>query len=108
MAGINISYGETLFLQRRRLGLSQSEMARAISATRTKYGRWERDQEECRLACPPLQDISDTEIATIKRRREGVTQKDVAKELNVSRYWVSQMETGQAGSDRLTKYWDSE
>lgn len=102
----SLSVGERLFLRRRRLGWSQREAARHMKVSRTKYGRYERDQEECPVGADPIEYLTDNEQATILRRREGLTQKDVADEIGMSRYWVSKMETGGADAERIKSLMD--
>lgn len=49
--------------------------------------------------------IHPHEICFLMRRRAGIKQKDLAKTLGVSRYWVNAMERGSADCTALVNYW---
>lgn len=42
----------------------------------------------------------------VMRRREGMTQRQLANELGVSRQWVNLMENGLESDDLLDEYWN--
>jgi len=98
----SLTSGELLLVARKRIGLSQSEMASFHGTTRTKYGKMERDQMEPNgVKLPTIGSLATHEEAMILRRRAGHTQKEIAGEIGLSRHWVSKMETGQAPCERL-------
>jgi len=50
---------------------------------------------------PPLKH----ELCYLKRRRMGLTQKEVGEELGYTKYWVRLMEQGRVDSSALERYW---
>lgn len=47
------------------------------------------------------------ERCVLQRRRAGYTQKRVAKEMKLCRYWVNLMENGTVDCTPLTSYWNA-
>jgi DNA-binding XRE family transcriptional regulator len=106
-SSIKPTNAEKLFLMRRRQGLSQLDMAKALGISPFAYGMLERGevavaQHSVSLSGP----LSDAERCVLMRRRAGFTQKRVAKELGCSRAWVNKMERGEAKIDELLWYWE--
>ncbi len=106
MAQQYLTIGERMLIVRKRRGLSQKQAAEQVNVSRATWSKWERDLVE-----PPFGTMmglapSPHELTMIQRRRKGMTQKDIAEEVGCSRYWVSQMETGQADSKVLEGYWE--
>lgn len=99
-----LSNGETLLIDRRRRGLNQADAAASHGIGRAVYSRWELD-----LSRGPrvrLGRLRPHERCLLYRRRAGTTQGEVAEALEVSRYWINQMEVGRASCDPLLWYWE--
>ena len=107
-----LTEGETLFILRRRKGCTQSVAGEVIGVSRHEYGKIERDM----LDTKPIPDsrplvfsqLSDSEKCTIIRKREDVTQKELASILSMSRFWINQMELGRADPYVLVSFWEKQ
>ncbi len=90
-------------IERRRAEQSQREAAAVKEVSLYRFRRWESGDE----AAPAvdLGDLEPYEACFLRRRRAGVSLKDLADAMNVSRWWLCQMEYGRAGSDRLVEHW---
>jgi len=99
--------GEMALLYRRRLGLSQEDFAQLYHVGLRAVIAWERNN---RIDCPDfsamLRPLSVGEVCFLYRRRSGMKVKDVARELGLTPYWVSQIERGRATADTLIGYWE--
>lgn len=109
---MTLSVGETLFILRRRSCLSQSEFAKTVGMTRHTYGKIERDCVDTQKLPVDfhhltLDNLSPHERCTILRKRENLTQEEVASALSLSRFWVNQMELGNVDSSALLSYWNN-
>ena len=104
-----ITSGEKLVVQRRRLKQNQREAAKAHGVSRNTYAAWELD-----LAT--TQDVPDTELSQLEdreacwllRRRGNWSQDTIAEEIGCSRVWVANMELGQWPCTQLVEYWTNE
>ena len=104
MSEITPTIGEKLQLYRRRMNRTQREQARIMITPANRYIAWELDQ------VPGAPDISvdnleDHEICYLLRRRSGLTQAEVAKQIGRSRLWVQLMELGKVQGAELVAYW---
>lgn len=103
---IKTTKGESLFLWRRRQGLSQPEAAAQFKVSVDTYREWEADQ---RTKDQPRQLLGGAlkphEVCVIKRRREKLTQREVGRRMGCTRLWVHQMEAGQGPVERLREFW---
>ena len=96
--------GERLLVTRRRLGVTQVDAAELHDTTRSMYAKWERD-----IVPGPhvkIGRLEPHERCLLYRRRAGFTQAQVAEGLEMCRYWVNLMETGQAPCDNLLWFWE--
>lgn len=50
--------------------------------------------------------LKEYEVFLILRRRNGMTQQELADKLGVTRYWLSKMEAGTVNCDRLREFWN--
>ena len=114
--GDYLTHGEVLFLNRRRLGLNQDEMAVRRGLTRHTYSLLEQDKTEIGRVLPGgltrddlrlKRGVRSHEKCVIYRRRTGALQRQIADHLGVSRVWVNRMETGAADPTPLLCYWES-
>ena len=103
-----LTKGERLMIQRRRDNRSQSEMATFLGVSLYRYRLWEAGEGLADAPLLALGRLRDFEACVIRRRRAGVDAKELAQELNVSRWWLTQMEYGQAPADRLVSYWQKQ
>lgn len=105
MADLNLTAGECLYVRRKRAGLSQSMMGRSLGVTRSEYSKIERDKRDHPKVHVTRMKLEIHETLAILRRREGMTQKELAMEVGLSRFWVNQMEIGKIPCDAISKYW---
>jgi len=114
--GDYLTHGEVLFLNRRRIGLNQDEMAVRRGLSRHRYAMLERDEEPIGKLLPGGLTRSDLRLAkglqphekcVVYRRRTGKLQRDIAADLDVSRVWLNRMETGTVDPTLLLCYWES-
>ena len=103
-----LSPGERLLLDRRRRGESQVQAAARRGISHTAYGLMERDSEKGTRGVEVLEigELKAHERCLLYRRRAGYTQARVAKELQVCRWWLNQMERGAVSCDLLVWYWE--
>lgn len=100
-----LTIGETWYLRRRRLGVSQLEFA-SIVKWPIRYVKQVEADETPLIKAGIKGAISTQEKCVIYRRRTKVTQKAVARALGVSRAWVNRMENGTEDCSRLVEYWE--
>lgn len=97
-----LTTGERLFIERKRLGMSQANMAACHGVPHGVYGRWERDQKANRPApVVKVGRLKKHEQCMLERVRIGWSQAEVAKKLGLCVYWVGRMERGEINCDRL-------
>lgn len=97
---------ECMILYRRRLEISQEQMACLFGVHREKYGMFERGQiSQLKADRPALGSLQDHEKCFIFRRRSGWTQESCAELMGITRYWFNLMELGKAPVDLLLKFW---
>lgn len=110
MAGKTVitTKAEALYLWRRRqAGMSQTLAAAALGVGVDIYRDWEtgrRDHDVPQMR-KRLGALKPCEVCAILRRREGLTQRQLAKLMGCTRLWVLQMEAGNAPDDRLREHW---
>lgn len=100
----SLTNGERLLIDRRRALLSQKEAADAWSVSLYLYRRWEDDKSD-----PPRTSVGRLEkfeVCLLKRRRSGLRVSDLAEKIGVSRWWLTQMERGEAPDDILVSWWE--
>jgi len=97
--------GEKLFLDRRRLGESQSVAAERVGTSLFNYRRLEKAPELSSGKQPKLGRITKAESCVIYRRRSGMTTQAVADAVGYCRWWVFRMENGQVDPAPLLEYW---
>lgn len=106
---INLTTGEHLYLWRRRKELSQNAAGQKLHLPRNHFASIERDELEwprARKSLPTLVlPLSDQELCVVHRKRSGMTQRQVAKEIGISRYWVNCLEQGHGDITELARYW---
>ena len=93
----DLTTGEWRTIERRREGLTQGEVAFRDMKSRTAVVRLEQDTtslEEDQL-------LTMGERAMVLRDREGSTQADIAARLDVSTFWVREMEMDRQDATRL-------
>jgi len=101
----DLTNGERLLLCRRRASMTKTEAARRRSVTLYRYNLWERDEDDA-PPCP-VGRVAFFEQSLIVRLRAGVSVADFAAVLEVSPWWLRQMETGEASDVRLREWWGS-
>jgi len=109
MFGLNIedlTAGERLFLQRRRLGEDQKTAAKKHGVGFIHYGQSERINRFFPKHIEPITEVKDYEWCVIVRRRKKLKQRELAEELKVCKLWLLKMETGQIQATRLVQYWE--
>lgn len=85
-------------------------MTQAEAATYFDQSVWEYRMAEAGKVPPmkvKLGKLEPHEAAVVMRRRAGMTRKQLAAILDVSGWWLTQMERGQVNSTRLIDYWAS-
>ncbi len=111
---------ELLITARRRLDLTQKQVADRLVMSVSKYKRLEgegakdvaRVEPDARVLLPEAflgsegDQLSPHEWCFIQRRRAGLSQAEVAKALGCCREWVQQMERSEADPGRLYRFWE--
>lgn len=104
----DLTNSELLFVYRRRHGYTQAEAADKwrVADYRSLENGEEAPSRSLVRAMKVGGSLTVNEIATIKRRREGMTQPELAETLGVSVNWLCRMEKGTAPvNDDLREYW---
>lgn len=99
---------EKLILYRRRRGLTQAQMAKENKLSLKAYQKRETGKTPPSLSPPNIEinDLTDAERCFLYRKRCSITQAEIAKDLNLSRYYVNQMELNKVSCDTLLWYWE--
>lgn len=97
--------GEKVFLARRRASMTQQEAARRHRVSLYTYRKWEKDEEKPEVSLPNLRSLELFEKCLIKRRRSGYDAIEIAAEMGICKWWMTQMEQGEANVTRLAEYW---
>ena len=102
-----LTKGERLLLDRRRLQMTQMQYAKLLGVPLGSYKRAERDEGTGRweIPDPALRRIEPREACLVKRRRSGKTIDEIAQEIKRSKWWVCLMERGKAPDASLREYW---
>ena len=103
---VKATQAELLFVYRKRENMTQTEMAKQHNVGRVRWSLWERGLETPKIDVGLISAfLTDQERCVILRRREGITQGELAKSIGVSRWWLNQMESGCAEPKKLFAYW---
>lgn len=100
-----LSNGERLVIERRRAGESQKSAAARYEVTLHQWRLWEADKDDPPTS--PVGKLMPYEVCFLKRRRAGIQAQALAEELEVSRWWLTQIEYGRAPIDCLIQYWSA-
>ncbi len=101
----DLTRGEKLRLVRKRGKQTQSQAAKRHKVSVHIYRRWERDDEETTIPSVAVGRLAMHEQCWILRLREDMSLEDVANKIGVCRWWLCQMEQGEAPVERLAEYW---
>ncbi len=106
---LRLTVGEKLLIDRLRRGESQVQAAKrlGLGASRKNYQLFESDTVKYPAPAPKLSSLKSGEKCRLMRRRCGKTQAEIADDLGISRYWLNQMEVGNADPTALLCYWES-
>ena len=104
---VDLTDGERLLINRNRKGLTQAQFAELVNMSTVVYGQCERDVQRWAMEPAALGQLKPHEQCLIARRRAGLTQAEVAKDMKCSRYWVNLMEAGKTNPDDLVRYWSA-
>lgn len=103
----NLSSGERALIYRRRMGIKQSDMAKAFGMSRRAYGQAEAaDKIDLPGFMIVVEPLAPNEKCFLWRYRSGFSQKELAEFMGISRYWLNLMELGRAPTDRLEAFWN--
>lgn len=102
-----LSEGERALIYRRRMRLSQKDMAKSFGMKRREYGIAEANGD---LKLPGfmvvVEPLEPCEQCFLWRYRSGWTQRECADLMGITRYWYNLMENGRAPSGRLEAFWN--
>lgn len=99
----DLTNGERLVIHRRRQDWTQRQAAESHGVTLYRYRKWEKDEDG-----PPkigVGRLEPFEVCFLLRRREEIPAAELARALGISRWWLTQMETGRAPAESLVEYW---
>lgn len=97
---------ERLFINRRRLGKTQVQMARKMRISVHIYRQWEGSMETNGIPkTTAIGKLSVQEQCVVSRRRNGISVEQLAKKLKCCKQWLRNMERGTASIERLFNYW---
>lgn len=102
----NLTNSETLLIDRRRRGENQTQAAARFYVSQTLYSLWERGKHKHIPRVRKLNgELTACEVCFLKRRREKLTQRELAFRMDYSEEWVKRMERGEVDGTALFKYW---
>lgn len=101
----DLTRGEKLYIARRRKGLTQIEMSVDCGVAYGEYRAMETDDPGTKPPYITLGTLLEREAYTIMRRRSGLSRDEVADKMDVSTFWLRQMEAGAAPIKRLAQFW---
>jgi transcriptional regulator with XRE-family HTH domain len=101
----NLKNSETLLIDRRRRGENQTQAAKRWRVSQTLYSLWERNKHTDIPRVGNLEPLKNYEKALLKRKRENLTQAQLAKRLGCSDEWLKRMEKDKANGKLLFEYW---
>lgn len=103
----DLTASEKLIIERRRNSKeTQAKAAKRHGVTVNEYRAWERDGDDAPRV--KLGKLAEHEACYILRRRGGWTIEEVANDMGICRWWLCQMEHGEAPVARLTEYWSTQ
>jgi len=98
-----------MFVKRRRLGLTQMQMAEHLGLSYAKYRCWTRGQFAKHDKPPTIhlggRPLKPCEVCVIMRKRAGKKQWQVGRDLGVKKPVIAMMEHGKLRIERLLNYW---
>lgn len=92
-------------LQRKRMGMSQLQMAERLGCSQAFVSMIETGQAYQKIQ-PHTVLLEPHEFCWIMRRRQGLTLKDLGDTLGVSRVTLIKWEKGISDCERLIKFWE--
>lgn len=105
-----LSEGERALIYRRRMGISQKNMASSFGLSRRAYSEKEVDDT---LTLPDsfrivvfASELTPGEKCLLWRRRSGWTQQECADLMGITRYWYNLMENSKVSADKLEAFWN--
>ncbi len=104
---LRLTRAEHLLIRRLRAKKTQAQMADALGVSTFRYRSWEGGQTGRCLPWLRAQNVHAHELFRVLRRRRGMSQSELAKELRCSRLWVVWMEAGRVDDSLLRSYWAS-
>lgn len=105
---IKLSQGESLLIWRRREGWNQGKAAKYYNVSLFSYKLAEYSQSpNFKYKKVSLGELSAPEKCLIYRKRSKKTQKQVAKELGICRYWLRLQEQGVQPCNKLLAHWEA-
>ena len=108
----HLTCAETWLIWRLRQGFSQADMALILGVTRSSWQSFEYgriDPPDWATGWFDVEPLAPHERCRVHRYRAGPlhTQAKIAKDLGISRVWVSRMERGLENCQRLIDYWET-
>lgn len=106
----DLSTGERVLINRRRLGVTQRVLAPRLGLTRRQLqdleaGTFRFQVNEATIGFSSLDDLAENEVCVVLRHRSGKSMLDLEVALGVSRSWIYEMESGRESCDKLRAYW---
>lgn len=100
-----LTAGESLLIHRRRNSLGQVEAAKNYGVHADIYRDWEADKRKKDQPRYSAGSLKTHEVCYLLRRREGISQRELAGKIGMTRMWVIKMEEGTAPVERLREHW---
>lgn len=103
---LNLSEGEQALIYRRRMRMSQKDMAALVGVKRRRYSEIEGKGSKVMAFAMAVEPLEPHEKCLVWRRRSGWTQQACADLMGITRYWYNLMENGKAGTTKLEAFWN--
>lgn len=105
-----LTEAERLFIVRRRDGMKQRDMARRLGISTKRYIKIEAGKEHLDgglSVIPEITELEACEKAVLIRRRKGITQEYLARDMQLSPTHLKAMEANKRNPTKLIQYWQT-
>lgn len=102
---MNLTKGQRLRVDRQRRGETQRQAAKRLDVAHKRYRYWEWDEYTWDAPRVKLGRLAPHERCLLLRREAGLSQRELAEAIGVTRQYLNKMEAGKTSCRRLVEYW---
>ncbi len=105
LTAVDLTRGESMRIYRDRLRFTEIQMAVEYGVCLSEYRAMELDEEGVRTPYVSISPLQDFESCATLRRRKGLSQAELSREIGVDVYQLGHMELGSASASKLIRFW---